>query len=144
MTFKGDLKAFADKSAENLSVATRKVIIEIGARIIERTPVGDPDLWQSSPPPGYVGGRARGSWQYGFNVPSSGSGTIDPDGSSTLGKITSDINPKPAIHYITSNLSYMPALENGWSKQAPRGMVGLVSVEFQNIVDVVAGEVKNG
>jgi hypothetical protein len=137
MSFKGQLEAFARKADNNMAMATKKVLIDIGARIVERTPVGDPTLWSSPAPKGYVGGRARGSWQYSINVPAAGDpGTIDPAGSATIAAITSKINPVPAIHYISSNLPYMQALENGWSSQAPAGMVGLVAVEFSNIVDV--------
>lgn len=139
MSFKGQLKAFADKSEKNLSDLTRKVVFDIGSRIVERTPVGDPDLWQNPPPPGYVGGRARGSWQYGFGTPSVESiMNVDPAGSVTVSRIMAEIKPLPGLHYITSNLPYMSALENGWSTQAPAGMVGLVAVEFASIVDVAA------
>lgn len=139
MSFKGQLQAFATKSEKNLSDLTRKVLLDIGTRIVERTPVGDPTLWQNPPPAGYVGGRARGSWQYGFGTPSQEIIiSIDPAGSATVSRLMSEINPLPGLHYITSNLPYMPALENGWSTQAPAGMVGLVAVEFSSIVDVTA------
>lgn len=139
MSFKGQLKAFADKSEMNLRAVTHKVIFDIGSRIVERTPVGDPDLWKNPAPPGYVGGRARGSWQYGFGTPSIETViNIDPAGSATVNRIMADINPLPGLHYITSNIPYMPALENGWSTQAPQGMVGLVSIEFSSIVDIAA------
>lgn len=143
MSFKGQLAAFAAKSEKNMALATRKVLIDIGARIVERTPVGNPELWASPAPPGYVGGRARGSWQYSIHTPSiEDTNVIDPTGSVTNASIASDIKPIPAIHYITSNLPYMQALENGHSTQAPAGMVGLVSVEFSNIVDVAIRENK--
>ena len=141
MSFKGELAAFAAKSSKNMETVTRKVLLDIGTRLIERTPVGDPELWQSSPPPGYAGGRARGSWQYGFSTPvTSYKGTIDPSGSTTLTTLGNDINPVPGIHFITSVLPYMQALEDGHSTQAPNGMVGLVKVEFLNIVEIAVKE----
>lgn len=139
MSFKGQLQAFAAKSEKNLNDLTRKVMFDIGSRIVERTPVGDPSLWQNPAPPGYVGGRARGSWQYGFGTPSVDSViNIDPGGSATVNRIMAEVQPLPGLHYITSNLPYMPALEDGWSRQAPSGMVGLTVVEFSSIVDVAA------
>lgn len=137
MSFKGQLDAFARKADGNMALATKKILLDIGTRIIERTPVGDATLWQSPPPKGYVGGRARGSWQYSINVPEAkDTGLIDPTGQAAIAGIMAKINPVPAIHYISSSLPYMQALENGWSSQAPAGMVGLVAVEFSNIVDV--------
>lgn len=143
MSFKGQLEAFARKTEANMALATKKVLIDIGARIIERTPVGDPSIWSGPAPKGYVGGRARGSWQYSVNSPATGDPvSIDPTGSATVAAITAGIRPIPAIHYITSNLPYIQALENGWSTQAPSGMVGLTAVEFSNIVDVAVRGVR--
>lgn len=137
MSFKGQLDAFARKTEGNMALATKKILIDIGTRIVERTPVGDPTLWAGPAPKGYVGGRARGSWQYSINVPSVGdTGIIDAAGATTIAVIAAKINPIPAIHYISSNLPYIQALENGWSSQAPAGMVGLVAIEFSGIVDV--------
>lgn len=144
MSFKGALQAFADKTTDNFRNVTKKVLFDISVRIVERTPVGDASLWKSKPPPGYVGGRARGSWQYSIDEPSDKDiKTIDPTGAQTLGSILASINPVPGRHYITSNLVYMPRLEDGWSGQAPRGMVSLVAVEFQDIVDVAVGTYKH-
>lgn len=143
MSFKGQLEAFAAKTKANMDQVTRKVILDIGTRIVERTPVGDATLWKSSPPKGYVGGRARGSWQYGFNSPAGGDpNVIDKTGSISMARIESAMNPIPALHFISSNLVYMPRLENGWSKQAPSGMVELVKVEFSGIVDLAVQGVK--
>jgi hypothetical protein len=137
MSFKGDLEFFAAKAQANIEAVTKKVLIDIGKRVVERTPVGDPTLWQSKPPPGYAGGRARGSWQYGFNVPNAEqTDSIDPTGSTTNARIAGDIKPIAGLHYITSSLAYMPALENGHSTQAPQGMVGLTAIEFSGIVDI--------
>jgi len=137
MSFKGQLDAFSRKTEGNMALATKKVLIDIGARLVERTPVGDPTLWAGPAPAGYVGGRARGSWQYSIGSPAVGdTGNIDAAGSATVASITASIKPIPGIHYITSNLPYIQALEHGWSSQAPGGMVGLTAIEFSNIVDV--------
>lgn len=143
MSFKGQLKAFADKSSDNMRLATKKVLIDVGTRIVERTPVGDATLWSSPPPKGYVGGRARGSWQYGLNTPAAKETTlIDPSGAVVIARLAKEIDPVPGLHYITNSLPYIVALENGYSKQAPQGMVGLVSVEFGGIVDVAVRGLK--
>lgn len=144
MSFKGELAKFAAKSIENASIATRKVVLDAGSRIVQRTPVGNPDLWQSKPHKGYAGGRARGSWQYSFNTPAQGeSGTIiDRDGGATIGRIEGAIDDSFGVHYITSNLVYIQALEDGYSSQAPNGMVALTALEFRDIVDIAVREAK--
>lgn len=142
MSFKGDLLAFAEKSKENMAEVTRKVVQEVGAKIVERSPVGDGSLWKSPPPPGYAGGRFRGNWQYGFNASPTGDlPDIDPTGEVSIQRIGAVLG-EPGLHYIVNGLPYAQRLENGWSTQAPAGMVGLVKIEFSGIVDLAAQGVK--
>ena len=44
------------------------------------------------------------------------------------------------VHVWINNLPYAQRLEDGWSKQAPSGMVGLAVREFRSIVESAAGE----
>ena len=108
--------------------------------------MGDPDYWISKPPRGYVGGRARGNWQYGFSRPPSGSlPDIDSSGGVSTSRITEGVKSSPAagMHYIANNLPYAERLENGWShRQAPHGMVRLAVVEFQDIVKSGLGKLR--
>lgn len=127
-----------DRTNKKIEKTIRGTIFEISKRIMFRSPVGDPAYWQSKyKPVGYVGGAFRANWQYGFNQQPSGeiAGT-DKTGSATLGKIKSGINSSPAygIHYLVNNLPYSIRLENGWSTQAPGGMVKLTALEFGSIV----------
>lgn len=89
---------------------------------------------------GYIGGRFRGNWQIGVGV--SPNGTLDVvdnqgDGSKTYSSIQASIPDKAAgnIYYLVNNLPYAQRLEDGWSKQAPIGMVALTVVKWQTIVD---------
>lgn len=135
------LAAFAKKAGERMDQVVRKTVLDIGTRLVERSPVGDGTLWKHPPPPGYVGGRFRGNWQYGnlsgAGVPLAELPDIDPSGQASISRIASGVpeNAAGLRHILINNLPYAQALEDGWSKQAPSGMVGLTVLEFQQIVD---------
>ena len=122
--FELQLRAFADKAKGNADAAVREVVLEVGRRLVIRSPVDT--------------GRFRSNWFYGVDAPPS---------ESTLGvgsaEVHGDIPAKAAghVHYVVNNLPYAWRLENGYSKQAPAGMVGLTVVEFAGIVDDAAVQV---
>ncbi len=138
MTFAADLSAFANKTHRNLNLVVKKIVIDIGTALVYKTPVGDPTYWISKPPPGYVGGRARGNWQYALDAPALVEfNRIDKNGQSTVGNIASDLPAEALgkVHYITNTLPYIKRLEEGHSKrQAPKGMVRLTTQEFEPII----------
>lgn len=138
MSFQGQLEAFAAKTKAKADTVVRKTVFDVGASLVYKSPVGDGKAWKRPPPKGYVGGQFRGSWQYGSGSAPSGNPTrIDGGGEMTLGAIATGM-PKDAagkVHYIVNNQPYGPALEEGWSGQAPNGMVGLTVTEFGSIVD---------
>ena len=140
MSFSAELKDFCKKEApEKTGAMIRKIVIEIGSRLVYRSPVGDASYWQEPPPPGYVGGRFRANWQYGFGlVPQGSSAAIDASGGATLNAIIRETLTSPAtgIHWIANNLPYAESLEMGRSRQAPQGMVGLTELEFPQIVEM--------
>lgn len=139
-----DLAALVKKKQNTLDKIVRKVVLDIGARVVLRTPVGDGKYWKSPPPPGYIGGHARANWQYGEgSVPQGFTGAIDASGQVSLSSIAK-IKPDAAgkVHYLTNNLPYAQRLENGWSRQAPHGMVAVTVVEFQSLVRDAAQETK--
>lgn len=143
------LKAFAAKAGKNADLVVRKVVLDVGTRIVERSPVGDGTLWKRPPPKGYIGGRFRANWQYGNysgqGIPMNELPDIDPSGAASINRIESTLPAEGCAgmrHILINNLPYAQALEDGHSTQAPAGMVGLVAVEFQSIVDAAAQEVK--
>lgn len=150
--FSLDIRAFVDKTKEKEHTIVRKVLMDVSARIVERSPVGNPELWainrnRSSKklrmPKGYVGGRFRGNWQYATiaaGVPSLPVDGVDPTGARTVSRIAAQIGSDPAgqVHVLVNNLPYAIPLENGWSKQAPAGMVGLTVLEFEGLVNEAA------
>lgn len=142
MSFALDISKFVKKAKGNQSKVVRKIVIDLGTKIIMRTPVGNPSLWepQSLPAPeGYVGGRARANWQYSNGLLGNSFDTldtVDASGATSIGKITVEASAAKvdSIHWIGNALPYIERLENGWSKQAPGGMVKLSVQEFPGVV----------
>lgn len=150
MSFTSDLTKFCKEEAPQYVDSTvRKAVIEIGNRLVYRSPVGNPELWlvllngeykdylaYKDAPEGYVGGKFRANWQYGFGaVPSGEIDAVDKTGAVTAAKIRTSVMAGNAVgvHYIANNLPYAQRLEDGWSSQTPNGMVGLTELEFPEI-----------
>lgn len=137
--FTAELNTFSRKLVpEQLLLFQKKVALELFKRIIFRTPVGNPDLWSHPPPPGYVGGRARGNWQMSFQTLNNNeTGAIDPSGTGTLSSgMGSLVQAQPfGTIWIFNNVPYIIPLEYGWSGQAPAGMVRISLAEMQAYVD---------
>ena len=144
-SFSEDIAKFAAKAGSNADLVTRKVVLDIGTSLVEKTPVGDASYWQNPPPPGYVGGHARGGWSHseGAQVVQEFEG-VDPSGGNSINRIAASVPIKAAgkVHYIQNSVPYIQALEDGISRQAPMGMVGLTKVEFQGIIQRALGTVK--
>ena len=136
-SFHEQLKSFATKEGPAaLLRVVDTIVIEIGNRIVLRSPVGDPRLWAAPAPAGYVGGSFRSNWQYGFNNDPDGElDSIESEGA-TIQRIQNGAMASvgAGIHFIVNNLPYAERLENGHSSQAPAGMVGLTELEFPEIV----------
>ena len=142
MSFTADLSRFVDKATGKVDRVVRGIVIELGTRIIMRNPVGDTKYWKTKyPPKGYVGGRSRANWQYNLGqMPTSVWEVSDTTGAATTRSLTSGVlgAPVAGIHWIVNNVDYIKRLEDGWSRQAPNGMVGVTLVEFQNVVSQAA------
>lgn len=123
------------------SAMVRRVAFAVDKALVMGTPVGNPDLWKANNQPkkinrnqkgytgkGYVGGRARANWIPTVNTPFGGTvGRPDKQGAATIGllaPVTAAFKLGDTI-WITNNLPYMEALNNGHSTQAPAGFVEL-------------------
>jgi hypothetical protein len=155
MTFALDMQKFVDKANKNIGTCVKQTVMEIGNRVVYRSPVGDATKWDAAfiksatnlgwIGAGYAGGRFRANWQYGFNsIPSGDLPDIDASGAVSNGRIEDGVfaSPVAGVHYITNNLPYAQRLEDGYSKQAPSGMVGLVMMEAPAIIDEIASKFK--
>lgn len=137
MSFTLDLQAFTKKAGANADLVVKRVVAGMAESVIEMSPVGDGVYWKRPPPKGYVGGRFRGNWDYGFNAaPKQQFDVVDKTGAMSMGRVLMGLSAAPTagIHYIANNLPYAERLENGWSRQAPVGMVGVTVLKFQGIV----------
>lgn len=123
--------------AEKMAILQRALTLEALSSIVLKTAVGNPDLWKSKAPPGYVGGRARANWQVtigeyarepveGFDA---GGGPTVEKGAAALAQM-----PKFQMVWIANALPYIIPLENGHSTQAPRGMVRTTIEELRGII----------
>ena len=143
MSFEDDIKRFAKKTDARVNLAVKKIVFDVASRLVLRSPVGDASYWRSPAPPGYVGGRFRGNWQFAINNYNAHTDeTIDAGGGKTLARIGRAV-PNDAsgkVHFITNSLAYAKALEEGRSRQAPHGMVRLTVLEFEPIVKQVIAE----
>lgn len=132
--FGQDIKKWAEKVKAGEDQVIRSALFQVSGEIIKRTPVGNPALWQSKPPKGYVGGTARGNWLYSINKinPTHSKKLKDKSGTATLNKLAEGIaNATGNVFYLTNSVPYIMRLEyQGWSTQAPAGMVRVSVLEF--------------
>ena len=139
--FKIDISSWAAKVGDRVDVVVRKTVLSIGTSLVLKSPVGDPSLWKSKPPKGYVGGHFRANWQHGFNITPSGTvDAADAAGAATIEGMAQrvDATSGDGTHFLVNNLPYANRLEQGWSSQAPSGMVGLTEIEFADYVKEAA------
>ena len=113
----------------------KKVALQVLRSVVLRTPVGNPSLWAPAswpPPPGYVGGKARGGWQVTIGVPAETDvNRIDAAGAKAItAGISRMTTAQPfGVIWIVNNTPYIQPLELGWSSQAPAGMVRVALAE---------------
>ncbi len=147
MSFAEDIKKFAQKAGDNADMVVRKVVLDIGRSLVEKTPVGNPDLWQNpdNKPDGYVGGHARANWSHSIGaLVNQEFKEIDATGGASIDRIVGSVPVKAAgkVHYIQNSVPYIQALEDGHSTQAPAGMVAITQTEFQDYIQKALGELK--
>ncbi len=127
--FELQLRAYAEKAKGNADAVVRKVVLDIGARLIARSPVDT--------------GRFRSNWFYNLDA-ASGAADAETGASEVRGIETIPLKASGHFHTITNNLPYAWKLETGHSKQAPSGMVGLTHMEFLPIVSAAAAAARAG
>jgi len=108
----------------------RVVALKALTGIVEKTPVGNPDVWKDGrAPKGYVGGTLRQNWQLDIGteadhqILNAKDGKRDAISNGLL--VLSRLRPFENV-IISNNVDYVLAVENGHSTtQAPNGMVEL-------------------
>jgi len=133
MSFSKKIANFGKKAIRNSENTKIGTALGLFAKIVDRTPVGNADLWKTKyPPDGYKGGRLRANWQISINRPASG----EIEGTINIGEEKNAFAAKGDDSiFITNNLDYARAIEYGHSKhQAPKGMVRVTLRAFRRMV----------
>lgn len=110
--FAAQLSAWAVRTDQTIRDAAARFCMDLTAAIIMGTPVDT--------------GRARNSWVATLGAPYRGQvRTTDKTGGRAIARAQKTAEAAPGgVFYLTNNLPYIRRLEyDGWSKQAPRGMV---------------------
>lgn len=131
--FAEEIAAWVAKTKVDADEFVGLLTIRIAHEAILSSPVGDGDYWKSPPPKGYIGGHFRANWQLGINaMPSGELDAVDPRGEATMAKFTVGMPEKAAgnVFYIANNAAYALRIEDGWSRQAPQGIVGRIEIGF--------------
>lgn len=116
-TFTMDITAFINKAGASADQVVRKVCLDLLSDIVVNTPVDT--------------GRARANWLASISSPNTATVQYSGDAQSASGKSIGDAQAAIAqapgnVFWISNNLPYIYRLEfEGWSKQAPNGMVRL-------------------
>ena len=124
------LRQFADKAGRNAELVFRKVSIDVLSRLVLRSPVDT--------------GRFRANWQIGIGSVGYILDSFDVSGRKTIAEGTArieKINLGQSV-WISNSLPYGPRLENGYSKQAPSGMVKVTVSEYQQLISRAVSEVR--
>lgn len=130
MSFSDDVQGFAAKAGKSVDETMRAIALELFSSTIKDTPVDT--------------GRARGNWQTTIGAPATGE--VDRLGEGDAVKEVSatvaDFSGGKVI-YLSNNLPYIYRLEyDGWSDQAPGGMLRKNVARIQQIVAKAARDNK--
>lgn len=124
--FKLDLQdAFETEVEQTVILIQQKIAMEALNRVVMKSPVDT--------------GRFRGNWTVAVGRQDlTVTDNEDKPGNETIARGTPIINGAPtySVIWLSNNLPYAEALENGHSKQAPAGIVALTYAELSQIVRV--------
>ncbi len=125
--FSDDVRGFVIKTELKTDEAVRKIALQSFSEVIVKSPVDK--------------GGFRGNWQCAIgSVPIGTLDTLDLTGQIAIAraKAVTDTAEAGDTIYLAKNLPYANRLEDGYSTQAPAGMVRLTAQRFGIIVNAVA------
>lgn len=113
-----DLRKFAKKAGNNAESVVKKVALDLTYSVVEMSPVDT--------------GRFKNNWNLAIasinrNTNSTDDSNVRANSSILSYKLGETI-------YISNSLPYAQRLEDGYSKQAPQGMVKVTLVQYQSFV----------
>jgi len=125
-TFKNEIKAFVNLSMQQVDAVRRASILGLFVSIIRATPVDT--------------GRLRANWLTNVGQPGDGSSeATDPTGAAAIARVSQNMGGLNDVVYFNNNLPYAERIEyDGWSAQAPEGMVRVNVARWQKIVEQAA------
>jgi hypothetical protein len=125
MSFAQQLEAFVRVAPEDVDRTVRAIKLELFRSVIMDTPVDT--------------GRARGNWQATVGAPAGG--TLDSaTATDALASVQANLGKLSDVSWLTNNLPYIARLEDGYSKQAPAGMVRRNMARIQRIINEKAAQ----
>lgn len=124
--FESQLRGFGIKALDKVDKVRRASVLELFKLVIMATPVDT--------------GRLRGNWQTTINSPAGAATTRDdPSGAAALAEAMANLGSLADVVWFTNNLPYAERIEyEGWSRQAPEGMVRRHIAQWQRIVSAKA------
>lgn len=119
-SFKSQLKGFGIVTLEKVDRVRRASVLELFKLVIFATPVDT--------------GRLRGNWQTTINSPAT-EAVGRTGGDVSLAEAMANLGALVDVVWFTNNLPYAERIEyDGWSGQAPEGMVRRHVSQWQKIV----------
>ncbi|PIJ49195.1 MULTISPECIES: HK97 gp10 family phage protein [unclassified Erwinia] len=133
--FSLDIKAHCEAAKADMLTVTKKAMIDVANRVVDMSPVDT--------------GRFRSNWEVGHDIvpdettPEIGPYPRGPEVKARLKNHIEEISGDVRFIFLANTLPYAYRLEmEGWSKQAPAGMLRVVVPEFQTYLDKAARELK--
>lgn len=131
MGFAENLSKLCERAGDKAELVVRRAALELQSGMIEKSPVDT--------------GRFKGNFQCGVGaMNTSTSDAADKSGQGAVGRTAAVLEgwkPGQTI-WLTNSLPYARRLENGWSQQAPAGMVRLTVQAYSEAVRKAAESVK--
>lgn len=115
----------AEKSKSRLETVVRRVTLEVFTNVVRRSPVKT--------------GRFRANWNVSYGTPDV---TVTDSNDRARGRaeaVRARTLPVGGVVYLTNALPYAYRLENGWSRQAPYGMVSVAVAQLNSAVRKAVG-----
>lgn len=131
MGFAANLNKLCERAGDKAALVVRRAALELQSGMIERSPVDS--------------GRFKGNWACGIGTLNTDtSQAADASGQGALGRTATTLQGwTPGQTIILSNsLPYAKRLENGWSQQAPNGMVRLTVQAYSDAVKKAVESIK--
>jgi len=121
-SFALDLSKAIEKAKDQQKLVAKKIMLDLFSSVIKKSPVDT--------------GRFRANWNVAYGSPdTTTTDDTDKSGSVAITKVTSKVGAyefKDGSVWLSNSLPYSVRLENGWSQQAPVGMVRISLIDIQN------------